>query len=1189
VDAVLENNEWNVVVDSRDNFKPTPVTPEVAKPPSEAVGQTKAITDSRRRKLLKEATSQIQQTGAWATHQAAREGRQGLSKVGITVHKKDLGEVISVIGERPAKGRKTGPEAGLWRRIRVTQDNNKVTWDGVAAEQGYETLEDLLTAMKEDFVETKGRATIPDNVVDQLAISDNWQDIAIAAKYEMLRDGGYSEADIADEVLRIKVDAESDLLDTIDEVADDTEIGHISQVSEAVEKELAEERAAIQAEGEATEVGDFLEGIEDKPRARPGVTINKTLTGETVEDVAGTGTQSEMFDKKDFTTFEEQDRINAKEDLPGQATFLKPTPKEKRIISKESYEKAKKRLLDKGTFRVGLGPQELVDAVTIGAFHIENGLRTFGAWSKQMIADFGPKIKPQLAAIWEKANASIGKELAPSKILDMKAFTPDIVAKELPGKVPAVTMATQDAPALMDAYWREFDEREFEINVQTRKNQEAIAKALGQTSYSPKSDKATGDTSLAMMLNIDLKEHPEGHDFAKKFTGKQKALYEQSQNLDPKLQQIADKIIEQNREAGELAVEMDVITAARENYIAHLWERSPQRERFFAKFRQQTARSKRRKLPGGIAEGWSRGMKLRVEDVTLASQIAQVQVAQAAVGKKLLQAGKDWGLLSHEQETEEWVQAEHPGFTTWRFRGTLGLGDEGPVAKDDWVRAEDRDNLGKVLSIAGDTATVKFTNKKKGTTAEIELPVDSLKRVRPRGKNFFITEEGVVMERVPVYAEPELGKTLNNVFSPSVLYKIPGVETVTKYNAVIKSTILYTSLFHHQAFLRSYSFGSEGLNPVQAYQKGREAIEHMTPEVRMLVRNGLTLGRIQDYDPRMLEGKDTIWGKVFSLTDPTEKVNEWLQNMRRKQERFLFNKLGPYLKTQAAILELKTGLERNRTAIENGTMTEEEVAAQVANLINNDFGGLHLGRMGRNNTVQHLMRLLLLAPDWTESNVRSMVDAFRKGETGYMHRKFWGRIAAKGLGATVLFNLLLSGFDDDDFVERYRKAWREGRLRWLDVDITPIYEAMGGKSGQDKYFSLIGHFRDPVKFVTAPGRSLKHKGSVVSKTLFDFATGQDWAGRKFTTVGELTGISEGGDLAGRLVKWDRGKAEVLKPEQLPSWFTYEARSAMPIPMQNIISFMAGEMDAFDAVTKSLGLMASTTYGKKEKGRVTIPD
>ena len=795
---------------------------------------------------------------------------------------------------------------------------------------------------------------------------------------------------------------------------------------------------------------------------------------------------------------------------------------------------------------------------------------------RETLLDIGIPPKEVSATSDVEAKKKLNKKVPPKKT------TPPVVAKEFKGKQPKLTAESNDAPKVLENYWREFDEREFEINVQTTKNQEQIAKALGKKTYLPKADVELRDTSLAMMLYIDLKEHPEGHKFGKQLTGSNKVAYDKSQNLPPNVRKIADKIIEQNRKAGELAVEQGVIKEARDSYIAHLWERTPQRESFFTKFRQKTARAKQRTLEGGITEGLSRGMKLRVQDVTLASQLAQSQVNQSFVGKKLLKIGKEWGLLSHQQEAEDWVKVEHPGFTTYRFRGTLGISEPGDIKKGDWVRAEDRKNLGRVAEVKGDTVTVHFVNRAKGTEADVDLPVGKLEVVRPRGQAFFITDEGVVMEKVPVYAEPELGKKLNNIFSSSVLFKIPGVETITRYNAILKSTLLYTSLFHHQAFLRSYVFGSHGLNPVQAFEKGKQAIMNMDPEVRMLVRNGLTLGRIQDFDPRMLEGEDTIWGKAMALTEPTEKVNEWLQNLRRQQEKFLFNKLGPYLKIQAALLDFKAGMERNQAAIEKGEMTADDVARAAATLMNNDFGGLHLGRMGRNNTVQHLMRLMLLAPDWTESNVRSMVSAFKKGEEGYMHRMFWGRIAVKAMGATILFNLLMSAFDDEDFAERYRKAWKEGKLRWLDVDITPIFQALGGKSDSRKYFSLIGHFRDPVKFIARPGASLKHKGSVVSRIMFDFASGQDWAGRQFTTVGELTGLQEDGKMSGRLVKWSRGKSQFLEPSQLPSWFVYEGRQIMPIPIQNMAAFLSGEMEAFDAITKSMGLMTSTTFPKKKK-------
>jgi hypothetical protein len=195
----------------------------------------------------------------------------------------------------------------------------------------------------------------------------------------------------------------------------------------------------------------------------------------------------------------------------------------------------------------------------------------------------------------------------------------------------------------------------------------------------------------------------------------------------------------------------------------------------------------------------------------------------------------------------------------------------------------------------------------------------------------------------------------------------------------------------------------------------------------------------------------------------------------------------------------------------------------------------------------------------------------------------------------MLFNLILAGFDFDEFWKQYELAWKEGRLRWLDIDVTPIYRRLGGTSEKRKWFSLIGHFRDPLKFIVHPFRSAKHKGSVLSRFVSDAATGTDWAGRPFTTFAELVGLDDkgqykttargkyikgepkGGKLKGALVRRQRGSPRPLEYTQLPSFLVSEAKATLPIPIQSGVAWFAGELDGFDALTKSLGLMTSTTY------------
>ena len=325
-------------------------------------------------------------------------------------------------------------------------------------------------------------------------------------------------------------------------------------------------------------------------------------------------------------------------------------------------------------------------------------------------------------------------------------------------------------------------------------------------------------------------------------------------------------------------------------------------------------------------------------------------------------------------------------------------------------------------------------------------------------------------------------------------------------------------------------------------------------------------------------------------------VKKQLLRLRDQQTQFLFGVLGPHLKVGTAILEYRHLLKKHRRAIEAGEMTQRDVAKIAAEIANADFGGLHLQRLGRRPTIQHLMRLALLAPDWTESNVRTKVHAIAGGSKARRKafRTFWTRTGIRALGSIIVLQMMLAGLDDKDFLWRLQRAWKEGKLRWLDLDITPLYRALGGTDEKRKYFSLLGHFRDPLKFIVRPGPSAKHKSSVLGRFDLDFATGTDWLGRPFTTLSELLGIDDkgvykthrdgewdvgdpkGGKLKGRLVR-KSGRMHVVEYEQLPSYVLYEARSSMPIPVQAALSALAGEIDGFDAVLRSAGAHEFTTY------------
>ena len=766
------------------------------------------------------------------------------------------------------------------------------------------------------------------------------------------------------------------------------------------------------------------------------------------------------------------------------------------------------------------------------------------------------RMRPVLESEWEKFRKT-------GEVPGMEAISPQ--HPEQQAEKPKDHIATTDT--LIDDWLADRQDSEQDADSRAARHQDELQQIIGKRSAGETVAEAFKGTphqrrravDEAMHLYIDLKDAEQqgfgtpAEQMAKyenKLSNAQKNIFTRSQSLPPAVQALADKIIKENKSQGEEALEADVLKNARDNYSARLWKQEPGEVPADAvgKFRTTTARAKARTLES-ILHGWSLGKKLQITGAIGAQQIAARQISQAIHDRRMIKAAVSEGLLSNKKEESDWRIIEHPNFKNWQW---IGKAEEGKVY----------------------------------------------------GSGLFITEDGDILQESPLYASKHAATSLDNILGTS---KLPGKRLITKWNNIFKHLMLSLSLFHHQAFMRSYTFGThgiEGFRPVKAYRDGKRAILNYEGMTRELVRGGLTIGKVQDFDEMLIKEK-TVIGKVIDKVPGPAHVKNALIALRDQQIDFLFRKLGARLKVMGALHEFQRLLTKNKKKLASGEITREELARISAEMLNDDFGGLNLQRMRRNPTGQHIFQLFALAPDWTESNVRSMVKQAKAGDEGAAYRRMWSRIILRAGGATVLFQLLMAFMDDEeDFWSMYQRQWEEGNLRWLDVDVTPLAKAAGFKigRGQRKYFSVLGHFRDPIKFIVHPVKSAKHKASILGSLVLEALTGTDWAGRGFTTTSELLGIDDkgtyktsgkrsdgstyeegdpkGGQLAGKTVSW--GNRGALEYSQLPSFMISQAKGVTPIQNQNLMAYLAGEMDGFDALTKSIGLMTATTHPDKEK-------
>ena len=49
----------------------------------------------------------------------------------------------------------------------------------------------------------------------------------------------------------------------------------------------------------------------------------------------------------------------------------------------------------------------------------------------------------------------------------------------------------------------------------------------------------------------------------------------------------------------------------------------------------------------------------------------------------------------------------------------------------------------------------------------------------------------------------------------------------------------------------------------------------------------------------------------------------------------------------------------------------------------------------------------------------------------------------------------------------------------------------------------------------------------------------------------------------------------------------QVKGSLPVQIQNLIGWLSGELEGFDAFTKGLGFMTSSTYENKKKKKKTL--
>jgi hypothetical protein len=250
-----------------------------------------------------------------------------------------------------------------------------------------------------------------------------------------------------------------------------------------------------------------------------------------------------------------------------------------------------------------------------------------------------------------------------------------------------------------------------------------------------------------------------------------------------------------------------------------------------------------------------------------------------------------------------------------------------------------------------------------------------------KGWNFLTNDSAGhnILVRSDIRVHPEFAEYLKNRLGlePSAVASSAVGKALLGVGTKMKETLLSLSPFHMvQEALRGVMVGVNPFHITGPDILTGAKVDPLDPnsptKINVGVRNNLQLG----VDYKSLQDHSEGVSSGGSLLAKIPGVGKTLANSMDFYQDFLFKKYIPALKARGYELMF----DRYQEAHPDWSV--DHVAKAAATHANNTFGGIPWRQMGRSATNQDWGRLLLLAPDWLEAEMRSGANLFNKDEGG---------------------------------------------------------------------------------------------------------------------------------------------------------------------------------------------------------------
>ena len=365
---------------------------------------------------------------------------------------------------------------------------------------------------------------------------------------------------------------------------------------------------------------------------------------------------------------------------------------------------------------------------------------------------------------------------------------------------------------------------------------------------------------------------------------------------------------------------------------------------------------------------------------------------------------------------------------------------------------------------------------------------------------------------------------VDRLFAPSDAKRSMVMRVMLDLQAIAKRSLFELNpFFHGVALAKSTAFNPADVN----FMKGLKLYNEGHPDAKEAIASGVKIGPPDDM------GAAEIKGLIEGISDLTPLPGWILKKVQDFTDEILWNKVFLGFKVNTYISS-RDALRKHY----GKTIKDSEIQRWAAIFSNEIYGGLNNRKAMKSADLNAFLRLLLLAPDWTLSNLKSGTGLFRgyfegqsvidetvllgdggkdggqdpswKGKAkrrlkygnaaGYAYRRYWRNIIL-ALGTTVqMINYANTMRDSEDGKGRF--TWEnENPERRLDAYV--YTDEDGGKH----YVDLLGFLKDNISMMVNPTEFFYRKGAHVPKMMYDQARNETWQGVPITYEYDSLGTS----------------------------------------------------------------------------------